>query len=180
MLIGGLIMLAGLFGLGMIDHTMPYWLVAVFMVLMGVGIGALVQNVVLAVQNTVDVTQIGAASAAISFFRSSAAPSASRSLRAVLTDRVASNIAVGLAELGVPAGAISGGSGETKLDISGLPGPVQEVFHNSYADAFGASFSSRRSSRSSPSWRSSPRVRSRYERRSPLAETTPPAEPRGQ
>ncbi|NVI91248.1 MFS transporter [Actinomadura sp. BRA 177] len=180
MLIGGLIMLAGLFGLGMIDHTMPYWLVAVFMVLMGVGIGALVQNVVLAVQNTVDVTQIGAASAAISFFRSLGGAIGVSILGAVLTDRVASNIAAGLAELGVPAGAISGGSGETKLDISGLPGPVQEVFHNSYADAFGgvfliAAFIAVVSVVAIIATREIP-LRTTIS----LAETTPPAEPRGQ
>ncbi|MPV50271.1 MFS transporter [Pseudactinotalea sp. HY160] len=140
MLVGGLVMLVGLFGLGTIDHTMPYWLVAVFMALMGAGIGALVQNVVLVVQNTVDVTQIGAASAAIAFFRSLGGAVGVSVLGAVLTARVATNIATGLSSLGLSADSMSSGSGDTKLDISGLPGPIQEVFHHSYADAFGGVF----------------------------------------
>ena len=70
MVVGGVALVAGLGLMGTIDHTTPFWQVAVYMVVMGVGIGALVQNIVLAVQNTVDVSQIGAASATIAFFRS--------------------------------------------------------------------------------------------------------------
>ena len=56
MVVGVIALLAGLLLMGTIDHTTPYWHVAIFMSIMGVGIGALVQNIVLAVQNTVDVT----------------------------------------------------------------------------------------------------------------------------
>ena len=37
---------------------------------MGLGMGMMMQNLVLAVQNTVDVSEIGASSASVSFFRS--------------------------------------------------------------------------------------------------------------
>lgn len=140
MLIGSVIMLIGLAGLGTINHETSYLFVAIFMTLMGLGIGALVQNVVLAVQNTVDVTEVGAASAAISFFRSLGGAIGVAILGAVLTNRVGTNIAQGLGKLGINQDTISGGSGETQLDISGLPAPVQQVFHNAYADAFGPIF----------------------------------------
>lgn len=140
MLIGSATMLVGLFGLGTINHTTPYGLIAVYMVLMGIGIGALVQNVVLAVQNVVDVTEVGAASAAVAFFRSLGGAVGVTVLGAILTVQVAENISSGLQKLGIPADAISGGSGETQLDITGLPAPVQEVFHHSYSDAFGPLF----------------------------------------
>lgn len=140
MMVGSIIMLIGLVGLGTIDHDSSYLYVAVFMALMGLGIGALVQNVVLAVQNTVDVTEVGAASAAIAFFRSLGGAIGVSILGAVLTTRVGTNISAGLEKLGVPAGAMSAGGGDTELDISGLPAPVQEVFHNAYADAFGSIF----------------------------------------
>lgn len=140
MMIGSVIMLIGLLGLGMIDHQTSYLFVAIFMTLMGVGIGTLVQNVVLAVQNTVDVSDVGAASAAIAFFRSLGGAIGVAVLGAILTSQVGTNIAAGLGKLGMKPDALSGGSGDTQLDITGLPAPVQEVFHNSYADAFGPIF----------------------------------------
>ncbi|GAA5226456.1 MDR family MFS transporter [Paeniglutamicibacter antarcticus] len=140
MLVGSVLMVIGLAGLGTIDHNTSYLFVAIFMALMGLGVGTLVQNVVLAVQNTVDVTEVGAASAAIAFFRSLAGAIGVSILGAVLTTRVGSNIAAGLGELGITKNATAGGSGDTQLDISGLPAPVREVFHHSYADAFGPIF----------------------------------------
>lgn len=140
MMIGSVIMLVGLAGLGTINHNTPYLFVAIFMALMGVGIGALVQNVVLAVQNIVDVTEVGAASAAIAFFRSLGGAIGVAVLGGILTSKVGSNIAEGLGQLGIPQSAVSGDSGDTQLDISGLPAAVQQVFHNAYADAFGPIF----------------------------------------
>ena len=137
MMVGSIIMLIGLAGLGTINHETSYLFVATFMALMGLGIGALVQNVVLAVQNTVDVSEVGAASAAIAFFRSLGGAIGVAVLGGVLTHRVSENIADGLNKLGIAPNA---GAGETQLDISNLPVPVQEVFHNAYADAFGPVF----------------------------------------
>ena len=140
MMVGSVILLIGLTGLGTIDASTSYGFVAVFMVLMGVGIGTLVQNVVLAVQNTVDVSDVGAASAAIAFFRSLGGAIGVAILGGVLTSKVSANIAIGLDKLGLDKGALTGGSGETQLDITGLPESVQQVFHDAYADAFGPVF----------------------------------------
>lgn len=140
MMIGSVLMLIGLTGLGTINHNTSYLYVAIFMVLMGIGIGTLVQNVVLAVQNTVDVTDVGAASAAIAFFRSLGGAIGVAILGAVLTSRVSINIAEGVQEMGTTQAAAFGTPGETQLDISGLPAPLQELFHNAYADAFGPVF----------------------------------------
>ncbi len=140
MMIGSIMMLIGLVGLGTINHDTSYLYVAIFMALMGLGIGTLVQNVVLAVQNTVDVTEVGAASAAIAFFRSLGGAIGVSILGAVLTARVSTNISEGLEKRGIASDEMSAGGGDTELDISGLPAPVQEVFHNAYADAFGPVF----------------------------------------
>lgn len=140
MVFGSIVMLIGLGGLGTIDHTTSYTFVAISMALMGLGIGTLIQNIVLAVQNTVDVTDVGATSAAIAFFRSAGGAIGVSVLGAILTNRVSSGISQGLSDLGIPQDQVAGGAGETDLNISGLPAPVQEVFHNSYADAFGHIF----------------------------------------
>lgn len=66
---GGVLMVGGLAGFGTISHTTPDWQTWIFMGLMGLGMGAMMQNIVLAVQNTIDVRDIGAASATLAFFR---------------------------------------------------------------------------------------------------------------
>ncbi|MGB6244390.1 MDR family MFS transporter [Gordonia sp. (in: high G+C Gram-positive bacteria)] len=139
MVIGGVAMVVGLGGLGLIDHTTPYWDVAVFMAIAGVGVGALTQNIVLVVQNTVDVTEVGAASAAIAFFRSLGGAVGVSVLGAVLTNLVAGNLKDSLRALGIPTDQMGSG-GDTNLDISKLPHVIQEAFHHAYSDGFGPIF----------------------------------------
>ncbi|WP_226995621.1 MDR family MFS transporter [Gordonia phthalatica] len=137
MVVGGATMLVGLFGLGFIDHTTAYVNVAIFMAIAGIGIGGLMQNIVLVVQNTVDVTEVGAASAAIAFFRSLGGAVGVSVLGAVLTSLVADNVTKGLTSAGIP---VPKESGDTSLDISILPAPVQDIVHHAYSDAFGPVF----------------------------------------
>lgn len=118
-LVGGAVLLvAGLIGLGTIDHSTPVWHMWIFMALMGFGIGAMMQNLVLAVQNTVDVKDIGATSATIAFFRSLGGAVGVSALGAVWANEVQDKVATGLAGLGIPAGSSGGGS---SLDLSNLP-----------------------------------------------------------
>jgi EmrB/QacA subfamily drug resistance transporter len=137
LMVGGVIaLLAGLLLMGTINHTTPYWHVAIFMSIMGIGIGALVQNIVLAVQNTVDVSQVGATSAAVSFFRSLAGAVGVSVLGAILATQVTNRTAAGLRAIGV-SGA---GSGDRSLDLNDLPAPVQAVVRAAYGDSFGELF----------------------------------------
>jgi EmrB/QacA subfamily drug resistance transporter len=137
LMVGGVIaLLAGLLLMGTIDHATPYWHVAIFMSIMGIGIGALVQNIVLAVQNTVDVSQVGATSAAVSFFRSLAGAVGVAVLGAILATQVSSRTASGLRAIGV-SGA---GAGDGSLDLNDLPAPVQAVVRAAYGDSFGELF----------------------------------------
>ena len=93
MVFGSIMLLVGLALMGTLDHTTPFWQVAIFMSIMGVGIGALIQNIVLAVQNTVDVSQVGATSATVSFFRSLGGAVGVAVLGAVLANHVTANVA---------------------------------------------------------------------------------------
>jgi EmrB/QacA subfamily drug resistance transporter len=135
LLLGSVLLIVGLALMGPIDHETPIWHLSVFMVLMGVGTGSLMQNLVLVVQNTVDVRDIGAASGVVSFFRSLGGTVGIAALGAVLAARVADKIAAGLQEAGIKA---TGGA--ATLDIEGLPPAVQEIVRNAYADATGRIF----------------------------------------
>ncbi|HSU36183.1 MAG TPA: MFS transporter [Propionibacteriaceae bacterium] len=136
MVFGSIMLLVGLALMGTLDHTTPFWQVAIFMSIMGVGIGALIQNIVLAVQNTVDVSQVGATSATVSFFRSLGGAVGVAVLGAVLANHVTAKVVEGLQAAGVPSG---GGAGAT-LDLKDLPAPIQLIVRSAYGDSFGVLF----------------------------------------
>lgn len=66
---GTFILTCGMFGLATVDSGTPFWFVLTMLVVVGLGFGAQMQNLMLAVQNTVQVTRVGQASALIAFFR---------------------------------------------------------------------------------------------------------------
>ncbi len=136
MLVGAGLLVAGLSLMGTIDHLTPMWHLSVYMVLVGLGTGALMQNLVLVVQNTVDVTDVGAASGTISFFRSLGGTIGVAALGAVLASSVSGKIAAGMAKAGIPAG----GDGAGSLDLDKLPPAVATIVRTAYADATGRIF----------------------------------------
>jgi len=137
MLVGGAVLVVGLSLMGTIDHLTPMWHLSTFMVLMGLGTGALMQNLVLVVQNTVDVTDVGAASGSVSFFRSLGGTIGVAALGAVLASNVADKIASGMAAAGIP---VSGGGNVGSLDLDKLPPAVATIVRTAYADATGRIF----------------------------------------
>ncbi len=142
--LGGLFLVAGLAVLGTIDHTSPYWYVGLGMLGMGIGMGMMMQNLVLAVQNTVDVSEVGAASASVTFFRSLGGAVGVSVLGAVLATRVTDLITSNLRDLG-PAGAQAGqalqsGSGTSVLDVGALPPQLATIVRHAYGDATGRIF----------------------------------------
>ncbi|MGY4772696.1 MFS transporter [Kribbella sp. CWNU-51] len=141
LVLGGLFLTAGLGLLGTIDHTSPYWYVGCGMLAMGIGMGMMMQNLVLAVQNTVDVTQVGAASASVTFFRSLGGAVGVSVLGAILATRVTDLITQNLRALGPEAAAAAqSGSSGSVLDVNALPAPVAEIVRHAYGDATGKIF----------------------------------------
>jgi EmrB/QacA subfamily drug resistance transporter len=134
---GGILLTAGLGLLGTIDHETPIWHLGVFMAMMGLGLGAMMQNLVLAVQNTVDVRDIGATSASVAFFRSLGGAIGVSVLGAVLADQVQTKIMAGIAALGAAA---SGTQLPADLDLSALPAPILAIVRAAYGDATGHLF----------------------------------------
>ena len=122
---GGVLLTAGLAVLATMSSTSPYWVLAVGMVLAGTGMGATMQNLVLAVQNSVSIRDIGSSSATVSFVRSLGGAIGVSALGAVLASKVTTTVASGLSNLGVPASALGTSSGTP--DLATLPAPVAAV-----------------------------------------------------
>ncbi|MFD5903725.1 MFS transporter [Streptomyces microflavus] len=138
-IVTGVVVLAlGFLGLSFIDHETPLFAVSLGMLGVGVGVGMSMQNLVLVLQNTVPLSEIGAASGAITFFRSLGGTMGVSVLGAVLAHQVANKIAHGLAELGIDPAA--SGSGGSTLNIAAMPPQIQEVVRAAYGDATGHIF----------------------------------------
>ncbi|MFJ8579889.1 MDR family MFS transporter [Micromonospora sp. NPDC093277] len=133
---GSIILVAGFALLGTIDHETPLLLLGTAMFIVGVGVGMTMQNLVLAVQNTVQLKDIGAASSSVAFFRSLGGTIGVSVLGAILARRVTERITHDLAAAGIPT---SGGGGST-LNLGALPAPVQHIVRAAYGDATGHIF----------------------------------------
>ncbi|MBT2596091.1 MFS transporter [Arthrobacter sp. ISL-72] len=132
-LIAGSILLIGGLGLaGTIDHTTELWLTGLYTAVLGLGLGLLMQNLVLAVQNTVRATDIGTASASVAFFRSVGGAIGVSVLGAVLANRVKELAAEGLAAAGIP---VTGGSAGASMDLQDMPAPIRDIMRAAYGDA---------------------------------------------
>jgi EmrB/QacA subfamily drug resistance transporter len=138
-LVAGAVLVVGGFGLlATIDHATDMVLLCGFLFVLGAGIGMMMQNLVLAVQNTVAAADLGAASSAVAFFRSLGGAIGVSVLGAVLSSRVGELISAGLA--GTP-GAAAAGSGSVGLaDLADAPPAVRELIAVSYGDATGRIF----------------------------------------
>jgi EmrB/QacA subfamily drug resistance transporter len=139
---GTVLVVVGFGLLSTIDHATHMVLLCTFLFVLGVGIGMTMQNLVLAVQNTVAASDLGAASSAVAFFRSLGGAIGVSVLGAVLTGRVGHLIAAGLA--GTPGGsaaAASSGSGGVGLaNLADAPPAIRHLIAVSYGDATGRIF----------------------------------------
>ncbi|MBL1091429.1 MULTISPECIES: MFS transporter [Streptomyces] len=140
---GGVLLTAGLGLLSTIRYDTEYWHIAIFMALMGLGIGMMMQNLVLATQNQVAPSDLGSASSVVTFFRSLGGAVGVSALGAVLANRVTHYVKDGLAELGpkaAKAAAHASGNSGGIPDLDALPAPLRTVMESAYghgvADVF--------------------------------------------
>ncbi|MER5226831.1 MFS transporter [Streptomyces flaveus] len=142
LLAGAVLLTAGLGLLGTIRYDTPYWRVSVFMALLGLGVGMMMQNLVLCTQNQVEPSDLGAASSTVNFFRSLGSAVGVSALGAVLSHRITDYIKDGASALDPKyASALTGSSTSSSIpDVDSLPGPVRTLVESAYghgiADVF--------------------------------------------
>jgi MFS family permease len=137
-LVGGMVLVvAGMLLLSLIDATTPLWRVGASMAVLGLGLGAAMQNLVLAVQNNSAQSDLGAASSVVSFFRSLGGSIGVSVLGAVLSHRVAASVSSGLAGTGATGAAHR--TSEIPV-LSARPAPVRALYESSFGEATGHLF----------------------------------------
>jgi len=123
---GSVLLPIGLALFSTIDARTSKYVLWGFMLVLGIGIGLVMQNLVLAAQNDVPARELGAATSAVSFFRSMGGTIGVSVLGAILANQIAETLN--------PGGTSSGGSGAVP-NIAELPDAVRTVVENAYGDA---------------------------------------------
>ncbi|MEN3265607.1 MFS transporter [Pseudonocardia sp.] len=132
---GSVLMVAGFALLATTDHATNIVLLGVYLFLLGTGMGMTMQNLVLAVQNTVAGTDLGAATSTVSFFRSLGGTVGVSVLGAVLAARVTDLTMRGITAAGVPVPAGSDASSVGIGSLNELPDALADIVRAAYGDA---------------------------------------------
>ncbi len=146
-LVGGMLLVVLGFGLlGTIDASTPLYVVGLYMALVGLGLGATMQNLVLAVQNNTRLEDMGAASSVVAFFRSLGGSAGVAVLGTILSHDVKGNVSDGVRDLAASGQLdradlerLSHSTGQIP-DLSTLPGPFRTLYETAFGDAFGHIF----------------------------------------
>jgi EmrB/QacA subfamily drug resistance transporter len=133
-LVGGMVLvIVGMGLLSTISADTNLAVVGAYMAVLGIGMGATMQNLVLSVQNNTAQSDMGTASSLVAFFRTMGGSIGVSALGAVLGHQVSQHVMDGLTQLGMPSP--SGRESRSVPDMSALPAPVRSVFEQAFGDA---------------------------------------------
>ncbi|MEU0268506.1 MFS transporter [Nocardioides sp. NPDC006303] len=132
LVIGAALIVGGLGLLSTIRYDTEYWHVAVFMAILGLGVGMTMQNLVLSTQNQVAPADLGAASSMVTFFRSLGGAMGVSALGALMAHRVTDYVQDGLADLGPRYAALAQGTSGEIPDMDKVPEPLRSVLESAY------------------------------------------------
>lgn len=131
-LVGGMAVLVGsLCLLGTIDEATPLAIVGTFQFIMGLGLGCVMQNLVLAVQDNCKPEYLGTTSSLVTFFRSMGGSLGVAAMGTVLSHHVTNEMST----LGIGAG-----SGSGSLDLSALPDAALKVYEHAFGTGVAEAF----------------------------------------
>lgn len=143
MVTGSVLQLAGLYLLGTIHYDTNFILVSLFMFILGAGLGMVMQNLVLIVQNAVTPAEIGVASSGIAFFRSLGGTIGVSVLGALMATKVVDTMAGRTGELQAAIGALGEKGKEVGAALASgnipsvhtLPDSIRVIIESVYGDS---------------------------------------------
>ncbi|AIV35477.1 transporter [Streptomyces sp. CCM_MD2014] len=134
LLSGGVLLTAGLGLLSTMRYDTPYWHIGIFMALMGLGVGMMMQNLVLCTQNQVDPGDLGSASSTVTFFRSLGGAVGVSVLGSIMSTRISHYATDSIGQLKPEDQMAAGkalGSGQIP-DMDLLPAPIRTWLESAY------------------------------------------------
>ena len=126
---GATVMTAGMLLLSTIDAHTSVLTLSLFMAVLGIGVGMLMQNLVLAAQNDVPAQELGATTSSLTFFRSMGGAIGVSALGAVLAGRVTTLMTERFGTAGTDGGTAA------VPDLTTLPPQVRAIVADVYGQA---------------------------------------------
>lgn len=130
---GGICLAVGGWAMTIVDGDSPVGFVLAASTVLGLGTGLLLQNLLLVAQNTVDVSVVGATTAAVSFFRSLGGALGVAAIGAVLATRVRVSVVDELGEERTPPA-------DEILDLDNLSSSIVPAVREAYGAAMGDAY----------------------------------------
>ncbi|MDK1359139.1 MDR family MFS transporter [Arthrobacter sp. zg-Y1219] len=131
--LGAAVMIVGLLLLSRISNTTPYGFTALGMFVLGLGIGALMQNLVLIVQNSVPARDMGTGVSSANYFRQMGGSLGIAVYGSVFIQRLNDQVADAPEQA---AGALRNGVNSiSPSELKALPAPVQDFIARAFGDA---------------------------------------------
>jgi len=132
---GTAIAAVGLLLLAQLDRETSTALAALYMLIFGLGLGMVMQVLVLAVQNSVDYEMLGVATSGATLFRSIGGSLGTALLGAVFTNKLSHELAANLPLGGRGAAAAANVGSLDPSAVERLPAPVRDAYLTSFTDS---------------------------------------------
>lgn len=129
--VGFVLVMLALFLFSTMTPDTQLWQSSTYMIIMGLGLGAVMQILVIIIQNSVSHKEVGVATSTNNFFREIGA-----SLGGAFVGGLFSHKLVELLTEKLPAGATTGANSLTPAIVDGLPDALRAIVVQSYNDAF--------------------------------------------
>jgi MFS family permease len=143
-ILGTITMSLGLLLMTTLSVDTPYWQLSIYSIIVGAGLGASMQTIVIALQNAVDFKDLGIATSSNTFFRSLGGAFGTAIFGTILSHQVTKNLESGFQNLAttnpeqlanLDPGLIGTLQNNTEA-IATLPAPVQSTVLESFMGAF--------------------------------------------
>jgi EmrB/QacA subfamily drug resistance transporter len=132
-IVGTLLVTGSLVLLSTMAPTMPVWRLCAYLAVMGIGLGMSMQILILVVQNSFPISQVGTATASNNYFRQIGASLGSAVVGSLFVSRLAELLS---SRMPTVSGAAPGGSNSfTPAVVKGLPEAVRNIIVGAYSDA---------------------------------------------
>lgn len=140
LIVGSLMLLGGYVLLSMLTWQSNLWDLTLAMTVVGMGLGMCMQTYTLVVQNAVDRTELGVATAAVQFFRNVGSTIGIAVLGSIMSSamvpKIQEHLPAGAKGMGGAMGADSGvGSALDPAKLESLPGPIVDAIHQGMGEA---------------------------------------------
>jgi EmrB/QacA subfamily drug resistance transporter len=143
-ILGLAIMTSGLLAMVTLTETTPFWRLAIFAIMVGMGLGLSMQTIVIALQNAVEFRDLGVATSSNTFFRSLGSAFGTALFGTILSNRVAHYIKINMAQLATTNPTVMASVNPADLKqitnntaaLAKLPVPVRDTILHAFVQSF--------------------------------------------